>query len=173
MGLRSRNGPLSWRQRGIFMCKWSLPRGRKKRNSEDENQAGAVHIMEGDGVIFLWLHGEIMTCEDQGSSLLNLVGMLQRWLSGKESTCQCKRLRFDPRVRKNPRRRDWLPTPAFLPGKSHGQRRLEGCSPWVAKSWTQLSETATMLWINGSRPGAGMLLLLLSRFSRVWLYTTP
>ena len=30
-----------------------FPRGRKKRNSEDENQARAVHIMEGDGVIFL------------------------------------------------------------------------------------------------------------------------
>ena len=28
------------------------------------------------------------------------------------------------------RRRQWHPTPVFLPGKSHGQRSLVGCSPW-------------------------------------------
>ena len=28
------------------------------------------------------------------------------------------------------RRRQWQPTPVLLPGKSHGQRSLEGCSPW-------------------------------------------
>ena len=28
---------------------------------------------------------------------------------------------------------EWLPTPVFLPGKSHGQRSLEGYSPWVTK----------------------------------------
>ena len=27
-------------------------------------------------------------------------------------------------------RRQWHPTPVLLPGKYHGQRRLEGCSPW-------------------------------------------
>jgi len=27
-------------------------------------------------------------------------------------------------------RRKWQPTPVFLPGKSHGQRWLAGCSPW-------------------------------------------
>ena len=27
-------------------------------------------------------------------------------------------------------RRQWQPTPALLPGKSHGQRSLIGCSPW-------------------------------------------
>ena len=47
------------------------------------------------------------------------------WLSGKESTCQCRRhsrLGFNPWVKKSPWRRKWQPTPAFLPGKSHGQR---------------------------------------------------
>ena len=29
------------------------------------------------------------------------------------------------------RRRQWHPTPVLLPGKSHGQRSLVGCSPWV------------------------------------------
>ena len=27
-------------------------------------------------------------------------------------------------------RRQWQPIPALLPGKSHGQRSLVGCSPW-------------------------------------------
>ena len=27
-------------------------------------------------------------------------------------------------------RRQWQPTPVFLPGKSHGQRSPVGCSPW-------------------------------------------
>ena len=26
--------------------------------------------------------------------------------------------------------REWPPTPVLLPGKSHGQRSLVGCSPW-------------------------------------------
>jgi len=50
----------------------------------------------------------------------------------KELTCQCKRCkrcRFDPWVRKIPRRRAWQPTPVFLPGESHGQKSLEGYSP--------------------------------------------
>ena len=27
-------------------------------------------------------------------------------------------------------RRKWQPTPVFLPGESHGQKSLVGCSPW-------------------------------------------
>ena len=30
-------------------------------------------------------------------------------------------------------RRQWHPTPVLLPGKSHGQRSLVGCSPWGHK----------------------------------------
>ena len=30
-------------------------------------------------------------------------------------------------------RRQWNPTPVLLPGKSHGQRSLIGCSPWGLK----------------------------------------
>ena len=29
----------------------------------------------------------------------------------------------------------WQPTPVFLPGESHGQRSLAGCSPWGGKAW--------------------------------------
>ena len=30
-------------------------------------------------------------------------------------------------------RREWLPTPVFLPGEVHGQRSLTGYSPWGGK----------------------------------------
>ena len=36
-------------------------------------------------------------------------------------------------VGKIPWRRKWQPTPAFLPGKSHGWRTLVGYSPWGCK----------------------------------------
>ena len=63
---------------------------------------------------------------------------IPRWLNGKESTCQCRRCRFDPWVGKIPWRRAWQPTPVFLPGESHGQRNLAGYSHKVTKSQTQL-----------------------------------
>ena len=34
-------------------------------------------------------------------------------------------------------RRKWQPTPVFLPGESHGQRSLVGCSPWESQSQTR------------------------------------
>ena len=45
---------------------------------------------------------------------------------------QCRKHRrqsFNHWVAKTPWRRKWHPTPVFLPGKSHGQRSLEGYSP--------------------------------------------
>ena len=56
--------------------------------------------------------------------------------SGKESACQSrrrKRHRFHPWIGKILSRRTWQPTPVFLPGESHGQRRLVGYSPWGCK----------------------------------------
>ena len=61
------------------------------------------------------------------------------WLSGKESTCQCRRLGFNPQVKKIPCRRKWQFTLIFLPGKSHGQKSLAGYIPWGHKSWTWIS----------------------------------
>ena len=40
---------------------------------------------------------------------------LPRWLSCKESACQCRRHRFDPWIGKISWRRKWQPTPVFLP----------------------------------------------------------
>ena len=61
-----------------------------------------------------------------GQVHLQISGLL-RWLSGKETVCQCKRRRrhgFSPWVEKIPWSWKWQPTPGFLPGKSHGQRSL-------------------------------------------------
>ena len=40
---------------------------------------------------------------------------LPRWLSGKESACQCGRCLFHPWMGKIPWRRKWQHTPIFLP----------------------------------------------------------
>ena len=53
--------------------------------------------------------------------------------TGKEAACQCRRCGFDPWVRKTPWRRTWQSIPLFLPGKSHGQRRMVGYSLWGCK----------------------------------------
>ena len=58
----------------------------------------------------------------------------------KESACNTGD-GVNPWVGKIPWNREWQSTPVFLPGESHGQRRLAGYSPWG--HWTQLSNTST------------------------------
>ena len=58
---------------------------------------------------------------------------IPRWLSGEESTCQCRRFkrhRFDPWFGKIPWSRKRQAAPVFLPGKFLGQKSLAGYSPW-------------------------------------------
>ena len=47
----------------------------------------------------------------------------------------------------SPWRKKWLPTPLFLPGKSHGQRSLMICSPWSLRE----SHTTERLNKNGNK----------------------
>ena len=49
------------------------------------------------------------------------------------------------------RRRQWHPTPALLPGKSHGWRSLVGCSPWGCEE----SDTTECLHFDFSRSCIG------------------
>ena len=55
-----------------------------------------------------------------------------------------------------PRRRQWHPTPALFPGKSHGRQSLVGCSPWgreVRHDWTTcLSFFTFMHWRRKWQP---------------------
>ena len=63
------------------------------------------------------------------------------WLSGKEFACQYRRYGFDRWIGKIPWRRKRQPTPAFLPGISHGQRSMVGPQFMGSqKSQTWLSE---------------------------------
>ena len=65
---------------------------------------------------------------------------------GKEPTCQCRRqrrCRFNPWIWKIFWRRACQPTPVFLPGESHRQRRLAGYSHRAMKSQTQLKQLST------------------------------
>ena len=50
-------------------------------------------------------------------------------LGGKESACNVGDLGSTPGLG----RREWLPTPVFLPGEFHGQRTLAGNSQWGCK----------------------------------------
>ena len=82
---------------------------------------------------------------------------------------QYRRPRFNPWVRKIPWRREWQPTPVFLPGESHGQRSLVGDSPWgcrVGHDWETKHSTLRYLkvWL-------GLKDLLLS--SLMWLSARP
>ena len=61
-------------------------------------------------------------------------------------------------VRKIPQRREWQPTPVFLPGESHGQRSLAGYSLWDCKQLdmteaTQHTPTHNVV-IRASQDGA-------------------
>ena len=71
---------------------------------------------------------------------------------GKEPACQrrrCGELGFDLWVWKIPWRRKWQPTLVFLPGKSHGQRSLEGYSPWGHKESDTTEHTQNNIFMWG------------------------
>ena len=58
--------------------------------------------------------------------------------NSKESVClQSRRPRFDPWVGKIPWRKEWQPTPVFLPREFHGQKSLAGYRPWGRRELDQ------------------------------------
>ena len=81
-----------------------------------------------------------------------------------------------------PWRRAWQPTPVFLPGESHGQRRLVSHSPWGCKesdmterlTITMLQQVAILLSQYGSTSNilSSVLSLLwnISKSSLMWLF---
>ena len=52
------------------------------------------------------------------------------------NTIKTEKMRVQTLGLEDPLERKWQSTPAFFPGKTHGQRSLADCSPW---GWTQLS----------------------------------
>ena len=86
----------------------------------------------------------------------------------KESAWNAGDPRLDPWVGKIPWRRKWQPTPVFLPGKSHGQRSLVGCSSWGRKESHMTEQITLSLFFDmerwGTWVGGVLLLILLSTF---------
>ena len=82
---------------------------------------------------------------------------LPRWLSGWRTCLPCRRHQrygFASWVRKIPWRRAQQPPPACLPGESHGQRSLEGCSQQrKAPAMTKAPERSTGKWTHSSHWG--------------------
>ena len=81
------------------------------------------------------------------SGALSLVAQTVKNLPAmQEYECQCYSLRLgiDPRSPVLPWRREWQPTPVFLPGELHEQRSLVGYSPYGAteSDTTEHTETA-------------------------------
>ena len=64
------------------------------------------------------------------------------WLRRFRICQQCGRPGFNLWVGKIPWRKEWLPTPVFLPGEFHGQKGLAGYSPWGHK------ESDTTEWLS-------------------------
>ena len=61
---------------------------------------------------------------------------------GKESTHNARDLGSVPGSGRFPWRREWLPTPAFLPGESQRQRSLGVYSPWGHKKSNMTEQLA-------------------------------
>ena len=92
-----------------------------------------------------------------------------RWLSGKESICQCQRHRrcgFDPWVRKIPWRREWQPTLVFLleDPMDRGAWRLTVHGDYKEldmTDWLSMHTCVTSIW-SGRR----------GRLTTIWCLTT-
>ena len=79
-------------------------------------------------------------------------------------------------------RRQWHPTPVLLPGKSHGQRSLVGCSPWGSEELNtterlhfhalekeMATHSSVLAWrIPGTREPGGLLSLESHRVRHNW-----
>ena len=70
----------------------------------------------------------------------------------KKSACHAGVLGSISGIGKIPWRREWQPTPVFLPAEFHGQRNLAGYSPWgrrVGYTWvTNTHNTHFTCWLS-------------------------
>ena len=111
---------LPWVEPGARVCIWTVYLGPDPQKQAEGNTVGespwcpGAHLSMGLGA--------------PGHFLLPSIPPLPMlWFR------RCKRHGFSPWVRKIPWRREWQPTPVFLPGKSQGQKSLMGHSPRCLK----------------------------------------
>ena len=76
---------------------------------------------------------------------------------------QCRRPGFDPWAGKMLWRREWLPTPMFLPGEFYGQRSLVGYGLWGCKE-SEMTEQLT---------GTHIVLHYCLKYNGLYLLTSP
>ena len=82
-------------------------------------------IQQDDSLIHIKLYGASLVAQ----TVKNLPAMQETWVLS---------LGWE-----DPLRREWQPTPVFLPGESHGQRVLVGYSPWGRKQ-SDMAERLTL-----------------------------
>ena len=76
------------------------------------------------------------------------VASLSWWLRWLTVCLQCRRPELNTWVGKILWRREWQPTPLFLPGENHGQRSLHGTTArcYTRPKDTQLMEDVILAW---------------------------
>ena len=75
---------------------------------------------------------KFMTSKEKKCNSKN-IKRLPWWLRPSRICLKCRTSGFDPWVGKICWKREWLPSPVLLPEEFHGQRNLEGYSPWGRK----------------------------------------
>ena len=117
---------------GYVCCK---ARRRWHRESQPSYNTGQAHRRKAQGLLLLRFleqsrilpylrSGELSFSGDLENHLIFLFSQLMDWVSiPSKQTNLCQNLWSSCW------RRQWHPTPVLLPGKSHGQRSLVGCSP--------------------------------------------
>ena len=124
-------GHLIWRANPEKTLMLGKIEGRRRR--WQDRMVGWHHWLNGQGLSKYLGDGEgqgsLECCSPWGHEELGWLTEKQQydswlpwWLSGRESTCKCKRQEFDP-WSGIPWRRKWQPTPVFLPIKCFAMDR--------------------------------------------------
>ena len=121
---------------GLSRCsaRTLLPRG-----MWDVPGPGIKPMSRGRQILHHWTTREV---------LLSVIYIYFKFVRVTQKQLLCYTLKYtvpSSSVGKIPWRRKWWPTPVFLPGKSHEQSGLAGCSPWGRK------ESDTAQWLNSNR----------------------
>ena len=66
---------------------------------------------------------------------------------------ECGRHGFNPWVRKIPWRKEWQPTPVFLPREFHEQRSLASCNPWDRKESDMIEQLSLSFFFHNMGHG--------------------
>ena len=88
------------------------------------------------------------TIQSMGLDMTEGPALSPLWLRWYRICLQCRRLEFNPRVRKISWKREWRPVSVFLSGEFHGQRSLAGYSPWSCKK-SGTTEQLTLTFNTG------------------------